>query len=75
MAERYVMSETLGYCTKYMQRFQGTSRRVLDDKEEQFMHDEVVQGSGWARPMSNDFRARVHDFVITNSEVLKDWRL
>jgi hypothetical protein len=28
MAEGYVMSKTLGYCIEYMQRFQGTSRRV-----------------------------------------------
>jgi hypothetical protein len=44
MAEGYVMSETLGYCTEYMQRFPGTLCRVWDEKEEQFMNDEVVQG-------------------------------
>jgi hypothetical protein len=74
MVEGYVMSETLGYCTEYMQRFQGTSRRVWDDKKEQFMNDEMVQGSGWARPLSDELRAWLHDFVINNSVVLKDWR-
>jgi hypothetical protein len=63
MAEGYVMSETLGYCTEYMQRFQGTSRRVWDDKEEQIMNDEVVQGSGWPRPMSEEFRDWVQGTV------------
>jgi hypothetical protein len=75
MAEGYVMSETLGYCTEYMQRFTGTTRRVWDEKEEQFMNDEVVQGSGWAHPMSEEFRLWVHNFVINNSEVFKDWHL
>jgi len=55
MAEDYAMSETLGYYTKHLQRFQGTSRWVWDDKEEQKMNDEVVQGSGWPRQMSDQF--------------------
>jgi hypothetical protein len=74
MAEEYVISGTLGYCTEYMQRFKGTSRRVWDEKEEQFMNDEVMQGSGWARPMSNELWLWVHNFVINNSDILKDWR-
>jgi hypothetical protein len=36
------MTKTLGYCTEYMQQFQGTHRHVWDDKEEQIMNDEVV---------------------------------
>jgi hypothetical protein len=75
MVEGYVMSETLEYSTEYMQQFRGTSRRIWDDKEEQFMNDEVVQGSEWARPMSEEFRMWVHNFVINNSKVLKDWRM
>jgi hypothetical protein len=75
MAEGYVMLETLGYCTEYMQRFQGTSRHVWDDKEEQIMNDQVVQGSGWRRPMSEELRDWVYNFVINNSEVLNEWRM
>lgn len=50
MAEGYVMSKTLGYCMEYMERFQGTSRRIWDDKKEQIMKDKVIQGRGWAHP-------------------------
>jgi hypothetical protein len=67
MAEIYVLSETLGYCTEYMQRFQRTSRHVWDDKEEQIMNDEMVQGSDWPRPMFEEFRLWAHSFVINNS--------
>jgi hypothetical protein len=74
MAKGYVMFETLGYCTEYMQRFQGTSHHVWDDKEEQIMNDEVMQGSGWPRPMSDEFRLWAHNFVINNSALLRDWR-
>jgi hypothetical protein len=49
MAEGYAMSETLGYCTEYMDRFEGTQRRVWDDKEENTMNDKIVQGNGWHR--------------------------
>jgi hypothetical protein len=37
------------------------------------MNNEVVQGSGWARPMSKEFRVWKHDFLINNSEVFTDW--
>jgi hypothetical protein len=74
MAEGYAMSETLGYCTEYMQRFHGTRRRVWDDREEQRMMDEMVQGNGWRRPMSQQFRTWAHNFVINNSMDLEDWR-
>jgi hypothetical protein len=32
IAEGYAMSETLGYCTEYMERFEGTQRQVWDEK-------------------------------------------
>jgi hypothetical protein len=68
------MSETLGYCTKYMQRFDGTSRRVWDDKEDSKMNDEILQGNGWTRPLSAKLRAWAHNFVIHNSKDLVEWR-
>jgi hypothetical protein len=74
IAEGYAMSETLGYCTEYMQQFPGTRRRVWDDKEEQFMNDELVQGKGWPRHMSDQFRAWIHDFVVHNSADFQTWR-
>jgi hypothetical protein len=42
MAEEYAMSETLGYCTEYMQHFEGTRHRIWDDKEDSRMNDEIV---------------------------------
>jgi hypothetical protein len=70
MAEGYAMSETLDYCTKYMRRFDGTSRRVWDDKEDSRMNDEILQGNGWAQPMSPELRTWAHNFVIHNSKDL-----
>jgi hypothetical protein len=42
IAEGYAMSKTLGYYTEYTDRFEGTQRRVWDDKEENTMNDEIV---------------------------------
>jgi hypothetical protein len=67
MAEGYAMFETLGYSTEYMQRFQGTTRYVWDDKDENIMINEIVQGNGWSKRVSQNMRARAHNFVINNS--------
>jgi hypothetical protein len=56
MAEGYAMTETLGYNTKTLQRFTTTKKRVWDDKEDSRMNNEVVQGGGWARPLSQNMR-------------------
>jgi hypothetical protein len=74
MAEGYAMFKTLGYCIEYMQHFQGTRRCVWDDKEEQFMNNGVLQGSGWPRHMSEQFRAWIHDFVVNNNVDIVTWR-
>ena len=46
MAEGYAMQETLGYCAKYLTRFEPTSKRVWNDKKNPIMNDEIVQGGG-----------------------------
>jgi hypothetical protein len=51
MVEGYAMSETLGYCTKYMQHFQRNACQVWNDKEDSRMNNKIVQGNGWSRPM------------------------
>jgi hypothetical protein len=72
IAKEYHMLETLGYSTEYIQRLEGTRRIVWDDKEEHTMNDEIVQGNGWARSMSQEFREWAHDFIIHNSKDLAD---
>jgi hypothetical protein len=74
MAEGYTITEMLGYSTEYMQRFIGTRRRVWDDKEEPHIYDEILQGRGWCRPMTDRFWDWIHEFMITNSADLSLWR-
>jgi hypothetical protein len=72
MAEGYAMTETLDYSTEYLQRFTATRKRIWDDKEDSRMNDEVLQGGGWARPLSQNVRLWAHNFVINNSSDLSE---
>jgi hypothetical protein len=38
------------------------------------MNDEILQGNGWPRRMSAQFRDWAHDFVIHNSNELTEWQ-
>jgi hypothetical protein len=74
MAEGYAMEETLGYCTEYLTRFEPTSKRVWDDKEDPIMNDEIVQGGGLQRTLGEDERVWAHEFVVNNSAHLESWK-
>lgn len=74
MAEGYRMEETLGFCTEYMTRYEGTSRRVWDKDEDQSMYDEIVEGGSVRRPMSKDVRGWAHFFVLENAAVIEPYR-
>jgi hypothetical protein len=74
MAEGYAMEETLGYCTEYLTRFEPTSKRVWDDKEDPIMNDEIVQGGGLQRTLGEDERVWTHEFVVNNSAQLESWK-
>lgn len=74
MAEGYAMEDTLGFCMEYMTRYKPTSRRVWDQEEDQSMYDEVVEGGGVRRPMSEELRKWTHSFVLQNAAVLEPYR-
>ena len=64
MVEEYTMSKMLGYCIEYIQRFGCIRRCVWDDTKDNMMNDEVVNGNGWSRLMSQEFCMWAHNFVI-----------
>ena len=74
MAEGYAMEESVGFCTEYMSKFTAVTRRVWDDKEDPTMVDEILQGKGRPRPMSNEFREWAHAFVLDNAHVFEPLR-
>jgi hypothetical protein len=74
MARGYIIEETLGFCTEYMQDCELTRRRIWDDQEELGAKSEVVEGTGRYRLLTSDLRAWIHEFVLTNTEPLQSYR-
>jgi hypothetical protein len=52
MVEGYTIEEVLGFCIEYLQDFTSTKQRVWDEKEDQCMVDEVVEGNGHPQKLS-----------------------
>jgi hypothetical protein len=46
------VEEALGFLTEYMSTHVPTSRRVWDDKEDPTMTDEILEGKGKPRELS-----------------------
>jgi hypothetical protein len=48
MAIGYTIEESLGFYIKYICEVKSTGRKVWDDREAPTMHDDVLEGNGWA---------------------------
>jgi hypothetical protein len=73
MALGYVLDETLGFVTEYMQMFTHVRHRVWDANEEVGMYGEVLEGSGskfCLLPLAQDL---AHHYVLTNAACLTPW--
>jgi hypothetical protein len=74
IAQGYEMEEALGFITEYMAHYQPTTRRVWDDKEDPTMTDEVLEGKGKPRMLSDQLRGWLHAFVCDNAAPLEPYR-
>ena len=67
IAQGYQVEEALGFIMEYMSEYNITTRKVWDDKEEPTMVDEILEGKGKCRQMSEAFRDAIHGFVLDNA--------
>ena len=72
MAEGYLQDECIGFVTEYIQRFEGTQRRVWDEDEEYGDAEEVLQGARRAYMMSPELRDVAHQYLLTNAAPMQD---
>jgi len=72
MVEGYVLEETLGFVTKYLQEFEHVSRRVWD-AEEEGVFGEVLEGVPTKFVLSPIPQDLAHDYVLTNTELMGPW--
>jgi hypothetical protein len=75
IAQGYQVEQTLGFITEYMSEYNVTTRRVWDDKEEPSMVDEILEGKGKTKFLSEDLRSAMHEFVLDNSAPVEPYRL
>jgi len=57
-----------------MAEYNITSRRVWDDKEEPTMVDEILEGKGKPKELSDEFRTAMHEFVLDNASHIEPYR-
>jgi hypothetical protein len=73
LAEGYAMEEALGLCTKYLQRYSRTRRRVCDKEEGHGVAGVELQGRGAAWLLVDTELWAFHLHVITNSKTIHDY--
>ena len=74
ISQGYQVEEALGFVTEYMTEYNPTSRRVWDSKEDSTMTDEIVEGKGRTRRLSDQLWQWMHDFVLDNATQLEAFR-
>lgn len=74
IAQGYQVEQALGFITEYMSEYNITTRRVWDDQEEPVMVDEILEGKGKPRELSEDLRNAMHEFVLDNAVHLEPYR-
>jgi len=71
IVEEYHLEDTLGFCTKYMKQYRGTTQRVWDAMEDATMNNEVLSAhDSRKRKMSQEMRSYVYAFVLENAPSL-----
>jgi hypothetical protein len=75
ITQGYQVEEALGFLTEYMSAYNPTSTRAWDSKEDPSMTDEILEGRGKPRNLSEELRTWIHNFVLDNAEVLEDYKL
>jgi hypothetical protein len=73
MASGYVLDETLGFVTEYMQMFTQVRRRAWDANEEEGVYGEVLEGSGSKFHLLPSAQDLAHHYVLTNATCLAPW--
>ncbi len=66
MVERYVLDETMGFVTKYLQEFQHVSIKIWEVEEEGVV-GEVLEGAEKKVVLNSTLRNLAHNYVLTNS--------
>ncbi len=73
MATRYLMDETLGLITKYMDQFQPSKKQIWDSDEEEGVCGEVLEGASTQIELMVTQRNMAHNYVLNNTNIMAPW--
>jgi hypothetical protein len=73
MAEGYMVDETIGFVTEYLQDFRHVRQRIWDADEEEGVYGEVLEGAATRLTLDPVTREVAHQYVITNVACLAPW--
>jgi hypothetical protein len=73
MATRYLMDETLGLITEYMDQFQPSKRRIWDLDEEESICGEVLEGASIQIELIVTQRNMARNYVFNNTNIMAPW--
>ena len=74
MATSYEIEEVVGYVTEYMLNYNSTCSRVWDSQEDSTMIDEILEGCGITRTLTEQQRELFHNFVIDTLGFCEEYR-
>ena len=74
MAASYEVEEAAGYVTEYMLNYSSTYLRVWDSQEDPSMTDEILEGRGITKILTEERRELFHNFVIDTAGFCEDYR-
>jgi hypothetical protein len=73
MATGYLMDETLGLITEYMDQFQPSKRRIWDLNKEEGVCGEVLEGASIQIKLTITQRNMAHNYVYNNTNIMALW--
>jgi len=74
MTVSYELEEAARYVSKHMLNYNSTSVRIWDVEEDPRMTDEILEGQGIPRILSEDRWQLLHNFVIDTSGYFEEHR-
>ena len=73
MAEGYIVDESMGFMTEYMQAFEAVETRVWDSNEEEGVAGEVLEGGRTISVLTTHMRDMAHTYVLHNTTIMAPW--
>jgi hypothetical protein len=73
MAIGYLMDETLGLITEYMDQFQPSKKQLWDSNEEESVCGEVLEGASIRIELIVTQQNMAHNYVFNNTNIMALW--